>query len=50
MMSGQDERLIAYVWHVLVGIVAVAAIVLLIVPQVDWISPNDPSSVEQDLD
>ena len=46
----RNARIIAYVWHVLVGIWAVAAIVLLIVPQVDWRSLNDPPPVEQNVD
>lgn len=46
----RTARVIAYVWHVLVGIWAVTAIVLLIVPQVDWRSLNDPPPVEQNVD
>lgn len=46
----RNARIIAYIWHVLVGIWAVAAIVLLIVPQVDWRSLNDPPPVEQNVD
>ncbi|MFD6138481.1 hypothetical protein [Promicromonospora sp. NPDC060271] len=47
----RNARTIAYVWHVLVGIWAVAALALLIVPQVDWVSlDNDPPPVEQNVD
>lgn len=46
----RNAHTIAYVWHVLVGIWAAAAIVLLIVPQVDWRSLNDPPPVEQNVD
>ena len=46
----RNARMIAYVWHLLVGIWAVVAIVLLIVPQVDWDSLNDPPPVEQNVD
>jgi hypothetical protein len=46
----RNARVIAYVWHVLVSIWAVAAIALLIVPQVDWDSLNDPPPVEQNVD
>lgn len=46
----RNGRVIAYVWHVLVGIWAVIAIALLIVPQVDWDSLNDPPPVEQNVD
>lgn len=46
----RNARVIAYVWHMLVGIWAVAAIMLLIVPQVDWRSLNDPPPVEQNVD
>lgn len=46
----RNARVIAYVWHLLVGIWAVTAIVLLIVPQVDWRSLNDPPPVEQNVD
>jgi hypothetical protein len=45
----RNARTIAYIWHVLVGVWAVAAIVLLIVPQVDWRSLNDPPPVEQNV-
>lgn len=46
----RNARVIAYVWHLLVGIWAVTAIALLIVPQVDWDSLNDPPPVEQNVD
>lgn len=46
----RNARVIAYVWHLLVGIWVVAAIALLIVPQVDWNSLNDPPPVEQNVD
>jgi Na+-transporting NADH:ubiquinone oxidoreductase subunit NqrB len=46
----RNARIITYIWHVLVGIWAVVAIVLLIVPQVDWRSLNDPPPVEQNVD
>lgn len=46
----RSARTIAYIWHVLVGIWAVTAIALLIVPQVDWRSLNDPPPVEQNVD
>lgn len=46
----RNARIIAYIWHVLVGLWAVTAIVLLIVPQVDWRSLNDPPPVEQNVD
>ena len=46
----RNAGIIAYIWHVLVGIWAVAAIGLLIVPQVDWRSLNDPPPVEQNVD
>ncbi|MEV0952959.1 DUF6234 family protein [Promicromonospora sp. NPDC050249] len=46
----RNARTIAYVWHLLVGIWAVTAIALLIVPQVDWDSLNDPPPVEQNVD
>lgn len=46
----RNARIIAYVWHLLVGIWAVTAIALLIVPQVDWDSLNDPPPVEQNVD
>jgi hypothetical protein len=45
----RNARVIAYVWHLL-GIWAVTAIALLIVPQVDWDSLNDPPPVEQNVD
>lgn len=46
----RNARTITHIWHVLVGIWAVTAIVLLIVPQVDWRSLNDPPPVEQNVD
>ena len=46
----RNARIIAYIWHVLVGVVAVAAIALMIVPQVDWRSLNDPPPVEPNVD
>ena len=46
----RNARTVTYVWHVVVGIWAVAAIVLLIVPRVDWVSVNDPPPVEQNVD
>ncbi|GAA2223226.1 hypothetical protein GCM10010413_15290 [Promicromonospora sukumoe] len=46
----RQARVIAFVWHVLVGAVAIAAIALFIVPQVDWRSLNDPPPVEQNID
>ena len=46
----RNARTITCVWHVLVGIWAVTAIVLLIVPQVDWHSLNGPPPVEQNVD
>ncbi|MGI5191097.1 DUF6234 family protein [Promicromonospora sp. CA-289599] len=46
----RNARMITYIWHVLVGIWAATALVLLIVPQVDWESLNDPPPVEQNVD
>ncbi|MFI6426332.1 DUF6234 family protein [Promicromonospora sp. NPDC050880] len=46
----RGARVLTYVWHTLVAVVAVGAIGLLVVPQVDWRSLNDPPPVEQNLD
>jgi hypothetical protein len=46
----RNAHIITHIWHVLAGIWAVAAIVLLIVPQVDWRSLNDPPPVEHNVD
>lgn len=46
----RNAHIATHIWHVLVGIWAVTAIALLIVPQVDWDSLNDPPPVEQNVD
>lgn len=40
-------RVIAYIWQTLVAIVSIIALVVFVVPTIDWRSLNDPPPVEE---